>query len=174
MAADVETFTKIASVTGTGSSNALSFTTIPNTYTDLVVRGTMQTSYATSTTGRWRFNNDSGNNYSIQRMRTNGQGNFTGSLESPVGSVYMGDIVTSASSPSVFSSVELNVFSYADVTYLYPTATQSAGSPRNSEGWVFSCITYAQLTAINRIDFLIDDGNFTTDSKLTLYGILRA
>jgi hypothetical protein len=172
MAADVETFTKIASANGTGSSNTLSFTSIPSTYTDLVVRGTMQTSYATATTGRWRFNNDSGNNYSIQRMRTNGQSNFTGSLEYAVGSVYAGDIVPSAS--GYVSSMELNVFSYADVTYLYPTATQSAGSPRNSEGWVFSCITYLTLSAINRIDFLIDDGNFTTDSELTLYGILRA
>jgi hypothetical protein len=70
--------------------------------------------------------------------------------------------------------MELNVFSYADVANLYPTATQTAGSPRNSEGWVFSCITYLQLTAINRIDFLIDDGNFTSASKLALYGILRA
>lgn len=172
MAADVETFTKIASVTGTGSSNALSFTSIPNTYTDLVVRGTMQTSHSGATTGRWRFNNDSGNNYSIQRMQTTGQSNFTGSLEYQVGSVYDGAIVPSSS--DYVSSIELNVFSYADVTYLYPTATQSAGSPRNGEGWVFSCITYMTLSAINRIDFLIDDGNFTTNSELTLYGILRA
>jgi Flp pilus assembly protein TadG len=174
MPANVETFTKIASATGTGSSNALSFTAIPDTYTDLVVRGTLQTTNSISTTGRWRFNNDSGNNYSIQRIRTNGQSNFTGSLEASVGSVYAGDIVTSASSPSVFSSMELNVFSYADVTYLCPTATQSAGSPRNGEGWVFSAITYLPMTAVSRIDFLIDDGNFTTTSKLTLYGILRA
>jgi hypothetical protein len=107
-------------------------------------------------------------------MRTNGQGNFTGSLENSVSSVYMGDIVTSASSPNLFSSIELNAFSYADVTNLYPTFTQSAGSPRNGEGWVFSSITWTQLTAISRLDFLIDDGNFTTTSKLTLYGILRA
>jgi hypothetical protein len=174
MAADVETFTKIASATGTGSSNTLSFTAIPNTYTDLVVRGTLQTTNSISTTGRWRVNNSVDGSFDIQRMRTNGQGNFTGSLENSVSSVYMGDIVTSASSPSVFSSIELNAFSYADVQYLYPSFTQSAGSPRNSEGWVFSSITWTQLTAINRLDFLIDDGNFTTTSKLTLYGILRA
>jgi hypothetical protein len=172
MPANEETYTFIASATGTGASNALSFTSIPATYTDLVVRGTMQTSYSTATTGRWRFNNDSGSNYSIQRMRTNGQSNFTGSLEASVASVYAGDIVPSAS--GYVSSMELNVFSYADVTNLYPTATQSAGSPRNSEGWVYSCITYLQQTAINRIDFLIDDGNFTSASNLSLYGILRA
>lgn len=172
MAANVETFIKIASANGTGSSNALSFTSIPNTYTDLVVRGTLQTSFSNATTGRFRFNNVSSNFYSIQRMRTNGQSNFTGSLEYQVGSVYTGDVVPSAS--GYVSSLELNVFSYADVTYLYPTATMSAGSPRSGEGWVFSCITYEDLAVINRIDFLIDDGNFTTASELTLYGILRA
>jgi len=172
MAANVETFTKIASVTGTGSSNTLSFTSIPNTYTDLVVRGTMQTSYANATTGRLRFNNDSGNNYSVQRMFTSGQSVFSGSLEYAVNSVYTG--ATTYSSTNYVNSMELNVFSYADVTDLYPTATQSTGGPKNGEGWVFSCITYMTLTAINRIDFLIDDGNYTTASELTLFGILRA
>lgn len=172
MAANVETFIKIASANGTGSSNTLSFTSIPNTYTDLVVRGTLQTSNSVTTTGRWRVNNSLDGSFDIQRMRTNGQSNFTGSLETSVNSVYAGDIVPSAS--GYVSSIELNAFSYSDVTYLYPTFTQSMGSPRNGEGWVFSCVTRTQLQEISRIDFLIDDGNFTTASELTLYGILRA
>jgi hypothetical protein len=172
MPANEATFIKIATATGTGSSNALTFTAIPNTYTDLVVRGTLQTSHSSVTTGRWRVNNSLDGSFDVQRMRTNGQSNFTGSLETSVNSVYMGDIVPS--SGLYVSSIELNAFSYADVTDLFPTFTQTAGSPLDGQGWVFSCITRTQLQAISRIDFLIDDGNFTTASKLTLYGILRA
>jgi hypothetical protein len=171
MAANVETFVKIASAVGNGSSSTISFTNIPNSYTDLVVRGQTQSSDSSVSLQRVRLNDSSGSDYVLQRMATTGQGNFTGT-RALTGNWFVGDVPTSSS--NYMSSVELNVFSYADVEFLYPTMTASTGSPVDGERWHFSCGTWTQLTAVNRIDFFLDTGAYTTNSKLTLYGILRA
>ena len=59
------TYTPIATTTGTGSSGTITFTSIPSTYTDLriILNGTETN--ATLYEFDMRYNNDSGNNYSL-------------------------------------------------------------------------------------------------------------
>jgi hypothetical protein len=57
------TYEHIASVTVTSSASSISFTSIPATYTDLVLIGVVTGSLDETLYVDWGFNNDTGNNY---------------------------------------------------------------------------------------------------------------
>ena len=57
------TYEPIATASGTGSNTTLSFTSIPATYTDLIL--ILNGSLNTGNNTRMRFNNNSGFNYSM-------------------------------------------------------------------------------------------------------------
>ena len=58
---------------GAGGTAAINFTSIPQTYTDLIVYVSGRYDNAVSfNAGALRFNNDSGNNYSYRVLRGNG------------------------------------------------------------------------------------------------------
>ncbi len=65
------TYTPIATTTGNGSSATITFSSIPSTYTDLVIVATLTNTNGSDSLSL-RFNSDTGTNYSYTVLGNNG------------------------------------------------------------------------------------------------------
>jgi hypothetical protein len=157
------TYEKIDKATGTGSSGTITFTSIPATYTDLVL--VWQPIVGTSTSDYIRFNNDSASNYSETVLRGNGT-TATSVRDTSVAQMYISTSMSTTSNVCI-----AHIMNYANTT-TYKTTLFRANNP---SGWVNAGVGLWRKTpeAINRID-IISSVNFTTDSTFTLYGIKAA
>ena len=141
------TFTPIATVNGTGSSPTVSFTSIPSTYTDLV----LITSGSTTTSGtgagnlRLVFNSDTSSSYSDTSLYGTGTSALSG--RDPSGTfMYMG-MVGQAS--EIANSI-IHIMNYSN-TSTYKTIIGRGDSATNytfTQGGLWR----ATPAVINRID----------------------
>lgn len=158
------TLTKIASVTLGSGQNTISFTAIPATYTDLVVKFSINSA---SNNQYIRFNNSSAAEYNIQTLRGNGSvadNYFTGTSQTEFyfnasgiatdtfgsGEIYVTNY-TAASQKSLF----INAVGEANTATVY--ANQTVGS-------------WANNSAITQIDIVCASG-LGQYSSATLYGV---
>jgi hypothetical protein len=152
---------------GTGGA---SFTSIPNTYTDLrlvvVAAGDGGTTQL-----RINLNNDSNFIYSFTTL--SGNGSTASSARATDNSRWSTGLEELPGSSTGFGLTILDLFSYAGSTN--KTALWEASGDRNGSGLVVRqvCI-YNSTSAINRIDILATSRNYASGSTATLYGILKA
>ncbi len=159
------TYSLIASATGTGSSNIVTFSSIPATYTDLVM-----VFDGTNTTGgtaalAFIINNvTSGNLYSFTRVQ--GNGTTASSLRGTANNDGpFGFISSSNRSMSI-----MNIMDYAN-TSTFKTVLSRSSTSDASDSRVAAYVTLYQSTAaINRVDITATQ-NFSTASTFKLYGI---
>jgi hypothetical protein len=154
------TYTPIA--TTSISSGSYTFSSIPSTYTDLVliVNGT---STGTNINYGIRFNGDSASNYSSTRFY--GDGTSAGSDRL----VNYNNSITS-NFASTQSSAIYNIMGYSNTT-TYKTMIVRAGSA-SAYVWANTGM-WRSTAAINSIEFLTTAGA-TFTGTLTLYGIAAA
>jgi hypothetical protein len=169
------TFVKIASVTvGSGGAASMDFTSIPATYTDLMVkisaRGNRNNSG--SLTVSLRFNSDSGANYSNRRVYGDGT---TAASDSGSGDTYgtAGYVSKTYDTANTFGSCEIYVPNYAG------SAAKSYSSDGVEE--TNATLSYASIvaglwsgtSAITGISLFPSIGlfNWVEYSSATLYGI---
>lgn len=156
--AKTATYAKIATTTLGSATNSFTFSSIPSTYTDLilVVNGS-----ATGTGGRFRINGDTGTNYSYRRLYGNGSvaasdGNSNQDY------AYGSDISTSFC---------VNIYNFMDYsnTTTYKTIITRA-NPSNS---MVACTVnlWRSTAAITSIEINTGGVNMNIGSTLTLYGI---
>ena len=159
------TYSLIASTTGTGSSNTISFTSIPATFTDLVfVFEGAATSGGTASLDIIFNNVTSGNLYSNTRVQGNGT-TASSSRNTSGNTGTTGYISSSNRSMSI-----INIMDYAN-TSTYKTAITRTMTMDASDGRVGAYVNLFQSTsAINRVD-LSATANFATTSVFKLYGI---
>lgn len=163
------TYEPIATTKVTGSSTTqIDFTSIPATYTDLVI--SINLVNGTSLNALFmRFNSDSGTNYGALNWGVNGSTVFA--------SVAGSNNTIQASSSSINDNMPtfINIFNYAN-TNIYKSGfvrSTSQGNPRTgmySFGW-------ASKSAISTITLYRDSGSpgiIGADSVFTLYGIKAA
>jgi hypothetical protein len=157
------TYEAIATQTVTGSStNSITFSSIPQTYTDLVlvVAGT-----STSTVDSFcRVNGDANSNYSFTRFY--GTGSAAGSDRSSNQTQFKaGDLTTTQSTHL------LHFMNYSNTTtnksMLFNT------KPSASALILMSCL-WRSTAAINSITLFISSGNFGSGFTFSLYGIKAA
>lgn len=166
------TYTLIASNVLSSSAASVTFSTIPSTYTDLLLRLSTRTDLAdTSVNIYTTFNGDTATNYSGTFVQGNGVGTAsnrgTSQTYLPVGPWSQGTNYTS----DVFASDELYIPSY--------TAAQNkpvggfAVAENNATGG--HDIAYAGLwrnnAAITSMTMTPYSGNFVSGSSFYLYGI---
>ena len=112
-----DTFVKIATVTvGSGGTSSISFSSIPSTYTDLVLKvSTRDTVAAVSAQGQLRFNGNA-SGYSFKRIRGSGSAadsyGETGAAEMNLYNPSDGASATA----STFSNYEIYIPNYAGST----------------------------------------------------------
>lgn len=162
-------FESIATVAGTGSSNIITFNSIPNTFSALQLRGQYSTN---GWTVELTFNSDTGTNYARHRLRGNG----TAASASGSASRANIDLDSGGSGSGQHTGIVLDIYDYAS-TSKNKTVRILSGQELNAAGgridlfsglWIStSAITSITLTAQN-------SEPFTTSSVFSLYGIKGA
>jgi hypothetical protein len=157
------TYTPIATATATGQSS-YTFSSIPSTYTDLVLVINASISGTGVNLGT-RYNGDTGNNYSFVRTFGAG-GSAQSSTAANVPDNYIGDISTTMSTTIV------HIPNYSNTT-TYKTALSRANDTSSSvQLWIN---LWRSTAAINSITvYGTGTRNYASGSTFTLYGIKAA
>jgi len=161
------TYDLIASYTLPSAANAYTFSSIPSTYTDLV----LVTNFAgdgVAANMYLRFNGDSGNNYY--------GGMYTGTGSSPAGSLNaVNNAVvtitwTGASFNNTWGASTIHINQYKNTSIWKNVLSRTSSSNEATQG----CSTWVDTSAINSIQILSQGPNYKAGSIFTLYGITAA
>ena len=169
------TFIKIASVTvGSGGASSIDFTSIPSTYTDLVVKLSGRlTSAAVTQTLTVQFNGSTSSYSSIQ-VRGNGTAASSVSNASGTDEINLGELTAATGTASTFGSLDLYVPNYAGSS----NKSVSADAVSENNGTLaWSMLTaglWSNTSAITSIKFLPSGGDFAQYSTAVLYGINKS
>ncbi len=160
------TYTPIATTTGNGSSSTITFSSIPSTYTDLVIVATLTNSNGSDSL-TVRFNGDTGTNYSTTVLGNNGSTAESYRLSNST-SIYAGIELDTAPCVNI-----INVMNYTNTT------TNKTIVSRGNQGDVRTRAIvglWRSTAAINSITLRNPSGAgaYSTSSTFTLYGIQAA
>ena len=172
-------FDSIATINCTDNTTTLiSFTSIPQTYTHLQLRGYLQVYGGSQGGANIRFNNDSAANYAHHQF---GGGAYDGTTRA---SGYTSQnqfnfdrFEGSTTAVNVFSPMIVDVYNYSSTT-INKTAKQKAGIADNGLGYEQVYIStghWRNTSAITRLDFFINGSTALSQySSFALYGIKGA
>lgn len=161
MAAKTGTYTLINSTTSDGTSGSITFSSIPSTYTDLVIVVNFS---ASATDAYMRFNSDTASNYSNTIL--GGSGSSAGSARSTNrGSIYLD--WSGFTLNSIKNNAIINIMDYANTTTYKTALIRFNDSATTVEAHV---ALWRSTAAINSVTILAG-GNFTSGSTFKLYGI---
>lgn len=160
------TYTAIAEQTISSPTASVTFSSIPSTYTDLVL--VVYGIPTTNTAGqRIRINGDTGTNYSTTLF--NGDVSGARSARQSNNTAFDGMNYQQAVSPN-FSSIS-HFFSYAN-TNMNKTVITRYGGPTFET--TTSANLYRSTSAITSITALLVNGNYASGTIVSLYGIASA
>ena len=170
-------FESIATVTvGSGGAATATFSSIPNTYTHLQVRGIARVDN-TGTVGNdnveARFNSDTGSNYDFHYLYGNGSSAGAGN---GTNQTYMlcGKPSNASATSGVFGGFVMDILDYAN-TNKYKTVRVLTGIDNNGSGQMFfNSNLWRNTNAIDTITFRYQSQNFVQYSHFALYGIKGA
>jgi hypothetical protein len=168
-------FESIQTVTGTGSSGVITFSSIPSTYKSLQIRYMSKDTNANNgiLNPKIQFNSDTGNNYAYHELRGNGTSTDANAGYSYSGVLIMGSSLRESSASSIMGVALVDILDYASTTknktvrYIGGTDTNGAVDQRISLGsglWI-------NTDAVTSISIEAGVNNFTTTSTFALYGI---
>jgi hypothetical protein len=169
-----KTYVPIATTTLSSNAASYTFSSIPQTYTDLI----LQISNAKSTINGYGFtfgvNGDTGNNYSGQGLSGNGTLMQAFRYSNTFGSTWVGGWLAGMSDTTP-SQATLNFQNYANTT-TYKTIVGEYGSAAKSTEasiWLWRGSTGSATQAINQITIYSQTGgaNIASGTVMTLYGI---
>lgn len=164
------TYDFIAKITTTGSANSVSFTSITQTYTDLVLVYSPISASSDSYT-YFYINNDTSTTCYRMSMYGNGA-SFVGSYNTDANGIvypYYGTY-NSPSSQTLMMSHFMN-YSSSNTGKLILTRSGNTGASNITD---FTTSYYPSNTAITRIDVLQGGQNFAANVVFSLYGIKAA
>lgn len=164
------TYEPIATTTLGSATNSITFSSIPQTYTDLrmVVVGSVP-----SGTGYWtfRFNGDAGTNYSQVTLGGNGSSVYS-SREANYGGGYL---FFQGSIPSSLTAVTLDVFNYTSTTKNKTSLATYTGDLSGSGNVERGTILWRNTSAVTSWTVRTETAsNFAIGTTATIYGIKAA
>jgi len=164
------TYTLISSNVLSSSAASVTFSAIPSTYTDLVVRfsGRSDTS---STIVAITFNGDTATNYSNVRLRGDGTTAYS-FLDSSVNKIYgYYGTNTSSTTANTFTNAEIYIPNYL-VSANKPVSYYSVQEDNATAANILpSANLWRNTAAITSITFTPNTGNLVSGSSFYLYGI---
>ena len=163
-----------------GSAAAsISFTSIPGTYTDLVVVASLRNT-ATNAGFALRFNSDTGANYTYRVLYGTGAtaSSFTQAVAAGYSTYLFGYIQGSEATANVFGPTHVYIPNYAGATNK-SVSIESTGENNGSASYISATAgLWSNTAAITTVTLLPDPGgsasNFATDSSAFLFGITKA
>jgi hypothetical protein len=163
-------YESIATLSGTGASGTISFTSIPSTFSHLQLRvlGRSDSAAAAGTITVYPNGNTTAANYARHRLSTDGATVTAAGAGS--GLMQLGRVTAASAAANIMGVTIIDIVDYASTTK-YKTFRSFSGHDQNGSGdlWITSGL-YMSLTAINRVDLVIG-GNWTTATTIGLYGI---
>ena len=160
------TFTKIASVTvGSGGASSIAFTSIPSTYTDLVIKMSARTLGAASPDFTEMAINGSLANFTSRRIQGNGSAASSSNFTNPYS-----NIETNDQTAKTFCSVEIYIPNYAGSNFKsvsVDSITENNATAAAAGLWAW---LWSQTAAVSSLTFT-SSANFMQYSTATLYGI---
>jgi hypothetical protein len=163
------TYEPIATSTLSSTTNTITFSSIPATYTDLrvVTVGTMDAGFDAIL----RLNGNSGLVYSGTFLRGNGSAVSSTRSTTGTGIYYLNAGGYSATIPFL---AEIDIFSYADSTF--KTFLSRLSGDQSGSGWTVSGVgLYQSTTAITSVSLIASStAVWNIGTTATLYGILKA
>jgi hypothetical protein len=158
------TYTPIAKTTFSGSATSYTFSSIPDTYTDLVLVCSIFNSTAANT--YLRFNGDSTGIYSRTRLSGTGSAASSGILSNTNGA-YIDAIPNQSPQENIIVQLQ----SYSN-EHVYKTSIARANNAAN--GVQATVNLWRNTDAINQVAIFAVAGTMTAGTTLTLYGIQAA
>jgi hypothetical protein len=170
------TYNLIASSVLSSTTATITFSSIPTTYTDLVLRVSARSGGTTGVNFAFLFNNDT---YGGQNLYSQTSLDTTSSaVASSVGtgsSAWNALINLSTTTANTFSSTEIYIPSYNSTgvkpAYTFTTIEGNITTPVYMAQYAHS---YRGTSGITRVDFTGVTGNFVSGSSFYLYGIKNA
>ena len=165
------TYTLISSNVLSSSAASVTFSAIPSTYTDLVLRASTRGS--TASVGiqiRTRANNSSSAVYSYTMLQGTGSATSSGRLSSTTSLTEAWTAGASATA-NTFGSWELYIPSYT-ASQSKPMSSFSVSENNATEAYVSAAAyLFADNTAISELNIIRPSGTFDIGSSFYLYGI---
>ena len=166
------TYNLIASNTLSTTATSISFTSIPNTYTDLVIRASLRGDNAFAFSNlQLRFNGSSATNYSYTRLLSDGATPTSSRATAQAQLVVQYGVVAATSTSNTFSNVEIYIPNYN--SSVNKVANADAVHENNSATAYLSAnaLLRSVTDAITSIDLIVSANNFVSGSSFFLYGI---
>lgn len=167
-------FDSIATANGTGSSNTLTFSSIPSTYKHLQLRGILLKTGVANDGATLRINGISTTSYDWQYFEGSGSATPSGAASSNATSIsFLGGMAVGSSSWA-YSVVIIDILDYAS-TSKAKTIKVQYGQSNNSSGTVgYTSGLFRSTAAISSLTFTVASDNWTSDTTLALYGMKGA
>lgn len=159
------TYEKIVNTTLQSSQSSVTFSSITNSYTDLIV--VVSGSLASGGTGGLviRCNNDSASNYSATQMDSS-NGTSSSYKDNNITEMNLGIMSGSNESGSIFH------FNNYSSTTIWKSVISRGNNPAS---YIRTAIgVWRNTAAINRLDFFNPSVNIAAGTKFTIYGIKAA
>jgi hypothetical protein len=165
-----DTFQKIATVTvGSGGAASMDFTSIPSTYTDLVLKTSLRDTFASTVQIiNMSFNGNTAN-FSNRNLQGNGS---TASSFTQTRRILLSN--SASSTANTFSNGDIYIPNYAGATNKSFSADSVTENNATSSFQALDASLWSNTAAITSITLTPDSGSFVQYSTATLYGILKA
>ena len=166
------TYQPIATTTLGSAAASYTFSSIPATYTDLIIIASIKADSTTIATPALRLNGDTTSNYSATWLYGNGS-TATSSRASSQTYLYTGDYVAGVESTNLAIT---QIFNYANTT-TFKTVLSRNNQINSADGETGATVGLWRKTpeAINTILYTSTNGaNYAAGSTFTLYGIKAA
>lgn len=165
------TYEPITSTTLGSNATSVTFSSIPATYTDLVlIVSALGVGANTDENCSIQVNSDTNSNYSMTRVRGNGT-TASSDRESSATSATVGVLQVKATGDSTRDTYAIHFQNYSNTTTYKTWISRSNSSNYSVQAMVN---LWRSTSAISTIKFQINSNNFYAGSTFTLYGIKAA
>jgi hypothetical protein len=166
------TYTLIQAVTvGSGGAANIEFTSIPATYTDLVVLTSLRgTASAVSVSGQLQFNSST-SGYGLKYLTGSGTSASSGDFGATTSLIYLGDIPAATGTTSTFANVLVYVPNYAGSNN---KSISVDGVEERNNAAAYATLVAAKwdnASAITSVKLYPSSANWVQYSTAYLYGI---
>jgi hypothetical protein len=169
---DPTSFESIATITGTGSSGTITFSSIPSGYKHLQIRSNFFTSAYGTPAIRLQFNGDTGSNYAYHNLHSNSASVNTNQSTSTTQILVVGGSPDINADYAISSVIDIYNYTSTAKTKTVRIMSGTDGAAYFAAGNV-SLVSglYNTTTAITSLTISLASLNFTTNSTFALYGI---
>lgn len=169
------TYVSIGTTSLTSTTDTVTFSSIPNTYTDLVLIAQVSTAHSNNGARLYmQFNTDtstSNTNYSNHFMRGDGT---TASASKDTGQPHIA-YGQAGNSTDNFNTMIVNIMNYSNSSTYKTILSKSANTSTEANGSLrWTAGMWQNTNAITTITLTCDTGGHRANSTFTLYGIKAA